>query len=295
MRVSGFTFIKNAVLFGYPIRQSIESILPLCDEFVVAVGDCEDGTRELIASMDSDKIRIIDTVWDKELTRGGEVLAAETNKAFAAIDPESTWAFYIQGDEVIHEKYLPTIKAAMLQYADNDKVEGLLFRFRHFWGSFDYVGKASRWYKYEVRVIKNKPELTSYKDAQGFRKKGGRRINSVLIDAEVFHYGWVRPPKLMQNKVKGVGKYWSEEGHHLDEVAFNTDDFEYRNIEVLEKFEGTHPKVMHPLIEAKNWNFEFDISKNKPRLKDRLKDLFEDITGHRIFDFKNYRLIKPSK
>ena len=63
MKVSGFTFIKNAVKYQYPIAEAIRSILPLCDEVIVAVGDCSDGTRELVASIDQ-KIKIIDTNWD---------------------------------------------------------------------------------------------------------------------------------------------------------------------------------------------------------------------------------------
>ena len=39
MRVSGFTFIRNAIHYDYPIVEAIHSILPLCDEVVVAVGN----------------------------------------------------------------------------------------------------------------------------------------------------------------------------------------------------------------------------------------------------------------
>ena len=48
MKVSGFTFVRNAVKYDYPVVESIASILPLCDEVVVAVGQSEDGTRALI-------------------------------------------------------------------------------------------------------------------------------------------------------------------------------------------------------------------------------------------------------
>ncbi len=107
MKVSGFSFIRNAIQYDYPIVEAIQSILPLCDEFVIAVGRSEDQTLSLIQSIQSDKIRIIETVWDDSLREGGRVLAVETDKALAAIAPDSDWAFYIQGDEVVHEKYLP--------------------------------------------------------------------------------------------------------------------------------------------------------------------------------------------
>lgn len=110
MFVSGFTFIRNAVRFDYPIVEAIRSILPLCDEVVVAVGRSDDNTRELIEQIGSDKIRILDTVWDDALREGGRVLAEETNKAFAAVNPKADWCFYIQGDEVIHERDHPAIR-----------------------------------------------------------------------------------------------------------------------------------------------------------------------------------------
>ena len=93
MKVSGFTFIRNAVRFDYPIVEAIRSIIPLCDEVVVAVGKSEDQTRELIQSIGSPKIRIIDTIWDESLRQGGTVLSSETNKAFDAVSSDSDWAF----------------------------------------------------------------------------------------------------------------------------------------------------------------------------------------------------------
>jgi hypothetical protein len=129
MKVTGFTFIRNAVKFDYPVTEAISSILPLCDDFVVAVGNSDDDTEGLIQSVDKQKIRIIKTAWDDspEMKRGGKVFASETNKAFQAVPDDSDWAFYIQGDEVVHEKYLDVIQAAMEKWKDDVRVDGLLF------------------------------------------------------------------------------------------------------------------------------------------------------------------------
>ena len=35
MKVVGFTFIRNALTYDYPVLESIQSLLPLCDEMVV--------------------------------------------------------------------------------------------------------------------------------------------------------------------------------------------------------------------------------------------------------------------
>lgn len=291
MKVSGFSFIKDAVRFGYPVVQSIKSVLPLCDEFVMAVGKSDDGTRQLVESIGDPKIRIIDTVWDESLRTGGRVLADETNKAFKEIAADSDWAFYIQGDEVLHEQYLPVVKQGMEKYLDDKRVDGLLFKYRHFWGSFDYVGDSSRWYRNEIRVIRNDKNIYSYRDAQGFRKGDNEKLRVKPIDAYIYHYGWVREPKAMQNKAMGVGKYWSEEGYDEKKVKFDENEFDYSTIDVLRKFKGTHPAVMQEMIARSNWSFDYDISKNKPKLKDRFKNLVEKITGKRPFDYKNYKEI----
>jgi hypothetical protein len=127
MKIAGFTFIRNAVQNDYPIVEAITSILPICDEFVVAVGKSDDATLALIQSIPSDKIRIIETVWDDQQREGGRTFALETDKAYQAISPDTDWAFYIQGDECVHEKDLPVIRQAMETYAADSEVEGLLF------------------------------------------------------------------------------------------------------------------------------------------------------------------------
>jgi hypothetical protein len=110
MKVAGFTFIRNAVKNDYPVVEAITSILPVCDEFIVALGNGNDETGELIKAINSPKIKIINTVWDDTLREGGAVFADQTDIAFTHISPDADWAFYIQGDECVHEKYLPLIK-----------------------------------------------------------------------------------------------------------------------------------------------------------------------------------------
>ena len=146
MKVAGFSFVRNAIKYDYPIIEAITSVLSICDEFVIAVGKSEDDTLNLIKSINSTKIRIIETVWDDTLREGGRVLALETDKALRAISLDCDWAFYIQGDEVVHEKYLNEIKDAMLKWKDNKAVDGLLFNYRHFYGSYDYIADAPNYY-----------------------------------------------------------------------------------------------------------------------------------------------------
>lgn len=289
MKISGFTFIKNAVRNGYPIVEAITSILPIVDEMIVLVGDCDDDTLRLIESVGDSKIKIHHSVWDKNLRKGGAALAVETDKAFNLIDPESTWAFYIQADEVIHEKYYDTIKKGCEQYKDNKKVQGLLFKYVHFYGTYDYVGDSRKWYGHEVRIIRNDKKIVSYKDAQGFRV-GHKRLNVKPLNAYVYHYGWVKDPEQMMKKNKNMGLLWRTD-EEAQEFLKQPDYFDFNEFDSLAIFKDTHPSVMKNRIAQKNWNLKLDITKKKLKLKHRLTYTFEKITGIRLFEFKNYRII----
>jgi hypothetical protein len=290
MKVSGFTFVRNAIKYDYPILEAIHSILPLCDELIVAVGDSEDDTLALVKSLQSEKIKIIQTTWDDSLRVGGRVLAVETDKAFHAISNDSDWAFYIQGDEVLHEKYHDEVRAAMAKYKDDHNVEGLLFNYVHFYGSYDYIGESSKWYRREIRVIRNDRRIFSYKDAQGFRKFPNEKLRVKHIDATIHHYGWVKHPKSMQGKHKSFNKYWHDD-QWLEKNVADVDDYDYSKIDSLRKFEGTHPLVMQKRIAAMNWQFSRDPSMNRIKLKDRLKLWVERVTGWRPGEYKNYKII----
>jgi len=289
MKVSGFTFIRNAVRFDYPVVESISSILPLCDEIIVAVGNSDDGTRKLIQSIPSPKIRIIDTIWDDSKREGGQVLADETNKAFDAVSPESIWAFYFQADEVIHEEYLDPIRRSMEKWKDNQDIDGLLFNYLHFYGSYDFVADSRRWYRREVRIVRNDKRIRSYKDAQGFRKDG-KKLNVAPIPAWVYHYGWVKPPEFQQAKQKTFHRYWHDD-RWIERKVLKSDSFDYSEIDSLELFTKTHPSVMKERIARKNWQFQFDPSQKKFSLFIRILHFIEKKTGWRVGEYRNYRIV----
>jgi hypothetical protein len=290
MKVTGFTFIRNALKYDYPVVESIRSILPVCDTVVVAVGNSDDNTLELISGIDREKIRIIETVWDDNLREGGRVLADETNKAFRAIDQDSDWCFYIQGDEVVHEKYLPVIKEALLKYKDDARIDGLLFNYLHFYGSYDYVGEAYRWYRREIRIVRNNKSIYSYRDAQGFRKGNNRKLRVKWIDAAVYHYGWVKDPRAMQGKQENFNKYWHND-EWIDKHVAKANEFDYAQVDALLPFTGTHPAVMRDRINKINWKFDYEISMNNFSTKERIKRFIEKVTGVRLMEYRNYKII----
>ncbi|WP_395617277.1 glycosyltransferase family 2 protein [Aquirufa sp.] len=291
MKIAGFTFIRNAVKNDYAIVEAITSILSLCDEFVVAVGNSEDDTLALIQGIPSDKIKIVETVWDDTKREGGATFALETDKALQAISKDIDWAFYIQGDECVHEADLPIVKAAMEANLRNDNVEGLLFHYRHFYGSYQHVAVSRRWYRREIRVVKMHPGVHSYKDAQGFRKDGNK-MKVKLIPAYINHYGWVKPPEGLNNKVRNFTQFYHEDAWLAENVPADY-QFDYGNAERLFRFEGTHPAVMADRVALSNWPFYFDPIELEMKMSLRRKILqkIEDLTGYRVGEYKNYRLL----
>jgi hypothetical protein len=289
MKISGFTIIKDAVKNDYPIEEAIRSILPVVDEMIVSIGDCTDGTEELIRSIASDKIKIIHSVWDPALRTGGTILAVETDKAFRHISSDSDWAFYIQADEVVHEKYHEAIRKAAEQYLHDKRVDGLLFHYLHFYGTYDYVGDSRKWYDKEIRIIRNDPAISSYKDAQGFRRDG-KRLPVKLIDAYIYHYGWVKDPYRMKQKIYNAGKLWHSD-EEMDAFLRSGEFFDFNDFDSLNKFTGTHPSVMQKRVAGKNWDVEIDVKKKKFSMKNRVLYWFEKLTGKRLFSFRNYRII----
>ncbi|MDA3906138.1 MAG: hypothetical protein PF484_08705 [Bacteroidales bacterium] len=290
MKVSGFTFIRNAVKYDYPIVESIRSILPIVDEFIILLGQSEDNTKALIESIESPKIKIFPSIWDDSLRKGGRVLALETDKAFRQISLDSDWAFYLQADEVIHEKYWPTIQKAMADNIDNKEVDGLLFKYIHFYGSYNFVGDSRKWYRQEIRIIRNDKEIQSYRDAQGFRKNN-KKLKVKAIDAYVYHYGWVKSPELQQAKHNYFPTLYSGE-KATKKQSYTKDSFDYSKIDSLATFDESHPSIMQERIASKNWDFDFDPTQKNFNLKTRVLNTIEKWMNYRVAEYKNFQLIK---
>jgi hypothetical protein len=297
MKISGFSYIRNGFTYGYPFLQAVQSILPICDEFVMAVGDSTDGTREALVNLNSPKIRIVDTVWDENLRQNGKIFAQQANIALDHITGD--WGFHIQADEVVHEDELGKLYDLMKQYHGDQRVEGLLLHFLNFYGSYQYIGNTRSWHRKEIRVIRNLPNIRSYRDSQGFRKypslqayeqgHKGDKLRVIQADASVFHYSYVREPKLMQKKAKYFHSFWHDDEWIRQNASQET--YDYYEVDDLKRFNGTHPKLMQPIVAAQNW--EFDIHKIRRKFTPRKKflHLIEKHTGVRIGEYKNYKLI----
>lgn len=290
MKITGVTIIRNAIVNDFPVLEAITSVLPVVDEMIVSIDKGDDDTDELIRSIQSPKLKIVYSTWDMTLRKGGEVYALETDKAIDHVSADTDWIFYIQADEVIHEQYYSVIRHTAEKYVQDKRVDGFLFKYLHFYGTYDYVGDSRKWYKDEIRIIRNDRSIHSYKDAQGFRR-GEEKLDVVRIDAEVYHYGWVKSPAQMKKKLKNIRRFYFADDKQLEAYMNEPDFFDYSEFDALRKFTGTHPQVMQQRIASRNWQVELDVSQKRMSFKDNLLYAFERFTGRRLFAFKNYRNI----
>lgn len=287
MFVSGFTIARNVVKADYPLKESVFSILPLCDEFIISVGKSDDDTLAFVKSFNHPKIKIIETVWDDNLRTGGRVLAVETDKAKAATSSNADWLFYIQADECLHDKYLESVHKKMLENLSNTEVDGFLFNYLHFYGSYDFIGDSRKWYRKEIRIIRNNSDIYSYRDAQGFRKGNDLKLRVRDSGATMYHYGWVKHPRNQQIKQEQFHRMWHDDNYMKKEVAV-AETFDYSGIDSLEIFKDTHPEVFMPRIKKMNWEFKHDISRKNFGIKSRILHWVEKTFGWRIGEYKNY-------
>ena len=283
MSISGFTTVKNATKLYFPIKASIESVLPLVDEFVVALGDCDpdDTTEREIESIGSDKIKIIHTRWDTEKFTRGTVLASQTDIAREAC--RGDWLFYLQADEVVHEQDHATILKRCTELSDDEEVEGLLFRYIHFWGDYDHHQVAHGWYPREIRIIRNHPDIHSWGDAQSFKRipgfdkmdyrqdKGTHKLKVAPVDADIYHYGWVRPPSYMQSKKKTLDSAYHSAQRINEMYADQSDKFDYGPLKLARRFKGSHPAVMKDWMAKFDWGDQLYQSGPIPTNRNRFK------------------------
>ncbi|MBA4374052.1 MAG: glycosyltransferase [Thermodesulfovibrio sp.] len=289
MRVSCFTFLKNAHLLGYPFVESIRSALPLCDEYVVNIGECEDDTVEMVEAIGSPKIRIIRSQWNENMRTKGFVYGQQ--KSIALYNCSGDWAFYLEADEVIHEDEIPAIRTAMEKHLHDERIEALVFDFIHFYGNHGTYAFSPAWYRRETRIIRNTirayaPDGLFFVVLDAGSNKKGRYPRAALAHARIFHYGWLRSQEQMNEKSNRVAKYWGQKNAEIDYAQIDSG--------ILREFTGSHPKVMSgwipdgpvPVFKA-DAAYQLSGREKRHRIMKKLEDFFgADFTK------KHYRLVR---
>ena len=285
MKVSAFTFIKNGQILGYPFIQSIQSILPIVDEFVINVGQSEDDTLTLIQSINNPKIRIIQSTWNDNMHDRGYVYGQQ--KMIAQFNCTGDWAFYIEGDEVYHEDDLDKIRASMQAHVDNPEVEALVFDFYHFYGNANSYLDSPGWYRSEARIIKN--SVRSYAPDGLFwlvlgSNKKGRYPKAKHTGVHCYHYGWVRSEEQMNLKSEKVQKYWGGKAVKID--------YSQMDQSIIKEFSGTHPAVVQDWLPKNKGIYQVDpnYQLTKKQKKHHLMIKFEKWFGLELSK-KHFKLI----
>lgn len=292
MKVSGFSFVRNAQIYDYPVVESLLSLLPICDEVIVAVGKSDDDTLALIHRINSPKLKIVETIWDESLREGGQILAHQTN--FALSHCTGDWCFYLQADEVIHESDYDLISNDIRSANSQKGADALLFRYLHFYGSYDFIGKGRQWYRREIRCLRNTKNMISWGDAQGFRQKSESGnfdlVRAKQTEARIFHYGWVKPPDAQQRKQKYFNKLWHDDDWVAENVSLG-DFFDYSSAFEVEKYSGSHPEIMEKRVSlSKIWTKHFDPLKLKKKpFRIKILDAIESKTDRRIGEFRDFK------
>src|SRR5262249_51499470 len=156
------------------------------------------------------------------------------------------WAFYIEGDEVLHEDDLDTVRSAMAKHLDDRRVEALYFDYFHFWGSVDWVGASHSFYRQEARIIR--PSLRSFtNDSIGFLiledDRKGRRPYAAPTGATLYHYGNARDASFLAEKYAERAPVYGRPPYkpgNVTAAAF----YAGWDRRLLRRFEGRHPAVM---------------------------------------------------
>jgi glycosyltransferase involved in cell wall biosynthesis len=296
VKISGFTFIRNGLVLGYPFVPAIKSILPLCDEVVVNVPHSTDDTLAAVRQIGDPKIRIIKSEWDEAQRTAGLAMSHHTNLALTQCTGD--WCVYIQGDEVLHEDTLPLMRAAMERELANPAVQGLLVNYTHFYGSYWTYAYSFGWYQREVRIVRRDPNIRSRGDAQGFRTVENEKLRVKQSGGRYFHYGHALAPQQAKIKRENFLKLSRSDDAVAQEIQNRPAQF-YDDDQKVRQFTGTHPAVMRDIVAAANWTYTSRSPLIRFGRKYRRSYFWEDVamlmkrcTGITVGVHKNYRLIR---
>lgn len=289
MKVSGFTFLRNGTILGYPYVESLRSLLAVCDEVVVAVGNSDDDTLEQVRAIGDPKLRIIETTWNEVMQDRGYTYAQQ--KMIAQFNCTGDWALYLEGDEVIHEKDYSVIRNAMEKYLADTEVEALVFDYYHFYGSPSTYAYSPRWYRRAPRIIRNSvrswaPDGLFWLIMQ--ENKRGRYPNAALVGCHLYHYGHVRSVEKMNEKQKRVERYWGKTPKEFKG---------YGDIDPVSicAFDGSHPAIADSWLkndaeQIMTLNPNYVV--NRRDRKHRLMMWLEKLLGGKDFTKKHYKLVR---
>ena len=295
MKISCFSFIRDGVRLGYPFEESIRSVLPLCDEFIIAVGESDDGTLERLQAMNEPRLSIIPTRWNETCRAHGFVYGQQ--KVIAQYNCSGDWAFYLEGDEVLHEDDLDRIREAMAHYLEDREVEVLTFNYHHFYGDAGHVHMPPATYRRAARVIRNSLRSMApdglywavIKDKTWYGGRNKRRTRyprAAALDIPIYHYGNARHERFLQAKAAAGNQYWEKDVFYSSYGEVDP--------EAVAPFTGSHPAAVESWLETHanpSFGFNPDYSLSSRERKHRKLRVLEQKFGW-DFSKRHFKIIR---
>jgi glycosyltransferase involved in cell wall biosynthesis len=258
---------------------------------VIALGPSDDNTEKMLRAIGDPKIRVIPTVWNERIQSDYSIkgFVYGQQKSIALFNCTGDWAFYLEADELIHENDLVKIRSAMERHVNDARVEALAFDYIHFYGNASTYAWSPRWYRSEVRILRNTipawgPEGLYFVVLDTHKR--GRYPRAAHTQSTIYHYGWVKTEAEINARKQGVARHWSKTPQPRTVYA-EIDPL------TLHPFKGTHPKVIqdwlspsHSLFEA-NPNHRLTSRERKHRAMLKIEKWF----GVK-FNKKHYRLVR---
>ena len=283
--------MRNVRKLGYPFEASIRSVLPLVDEFIIALGPSDDGTEEAVRAIGDPKLRVIPTQWNERIRSDYSVkgYVYGQQKSIALFNCTGDWAFYLEADEVVHEDDLPKIRGMMERYLEDERVEALAFDYLHFYGNANTYAWSPRWYRTEARILRNTipawgPEGLFFIVLDAHKR--GRYPRAAHTGATIYHYGWLKTEAQFNLRRQLVAKYWTDKPPApMSQGAIDS--------RTLRRFTGTHPRAVRDWLLPADGLFQADPNYRPTRRdrKHRMMLRLEEWFGFR-FEKKHYRLVK---
>lgn len=236
-KLGGSLFIHNGMKYDYCLKESIESVLGLCDEVIVLEANSEDNTLDFLHKMSKDhpKLKVYDHgVW--ECAPDFNRLAILANQARELLDSE--WHFMIQADEVLHECSYDTIKKVI-----NDKE---CISDRYSCRRINLFKDFSHYIRFDLPTDR-KPcndtitrlglkHVETYGDAESLLPIGN--LNNKYVDnILIFHYGMVRKRDVLLDKAIDMQSwFFANDGMGVDPKL----------LEMKEKYGELKPEEIKP-------------------------------------------------
>ncbi len=250
--ISGCVAARNSVKFGYPLRECLESLVPICDEVVLAYDPTtDDGTPELaIRLRDELGIVLFESPWDMNNMKKGLEIGHQSQVAMDACSPSTEWRLCVQQDEAFHEEDHSKIQELVRN--DLPGVTGFDFVRPYFFGNLHTIRRD-----WSVKITRlTKKGTHTYDDFDG---QNCRPLNPLMHHADsgiwLYHYSRIGDPQLIAKRVRNVDSFFHAEDNLPEESELAPYDFstrEYDSYAFTENPKETHSELLtyqgtHPL------------------------------------------------